>query len=177
MMTPQRRKEVEKLLQSQHLEIVLDTLDLIKNEGDINLIKPLASLMNETDNEEIIKTVIEIFRGIKDQSAVPFLIEVLENNQSFGNRSSIVAACWEGGLKFDSHLSFFVDLALRENYLVALECVTLIENMGNDIPETELLTNIAKIKQNLEPGEDKKDELLVALIGILDEKRSASLQN
>lgn len=133
--------------------------------------------MNETDNEEIINNVVDIYRGIKDQAAVPFLIEVLENSQSFGNRSSIVAACWESGLKFDSHLSFFVDLAIRENYLVALECTTLIENMGNDIPETELMTNISKIKQNLEPGEDKKDELLVALIGILEEKRRSSIQN
>jgi hypothetical protein len=176
-MTPQRRKEIEGLLQSRHLEVVLDTLDLIKNEGDVELIKPMVALMNETDSQEVINAVAEVLRNVKDPLSVPKLMEALENPDSFGNRSLIVAACWENGLNFDAYLSFFVDLAIRENYLVCLECLTLIENMGTEIPEREILINIAKIQQNIEPSEDKKDELMVAMLAVLEGKRSASLQN
>jgi len=176
-MTPQRKKEIEILLQSIHLEVVLDTLDLIKKEGNVELIGPMVNLMNETDNQEVINAVAEVLRNIKDSNAVPKLLEALENPNSFGNRSVLVAACWESGLNFDEHLSFFVDLAIRDNYLVCLECLTLIENMGNEISERELLTNLAKIKQNIEPGEDKKDELLVALAAVLESRKDTALKN
>jgi hypothetical protein len=49
--------------------------------------------------------------------------------------------------------------------------------MGTEIPEREILINIAKIQQNIEPSEDKKDELMVAMLAVLEGKRSASLQN
>ncbi len=176
-MTPQRQKEIETLLKSRHSDVVLDTLDLIRKEGNSNLILPMVQLLNDTDSQEVIESVLSILRFVKTQDAVPKLVEAIADPDSFLNRSVLVAACWESGLNFDAHLNFFVDLALSENYLVCLECITLIENTGNDIPEADLLANWSKVKKHIQPSEDKKDELLVALLAVLDEKRKLSLQN
>lgn len=175
-MKPARIKEIEALLQSRHLEVVLDTLDLIRNEGSPELIKPMVSLLNDTDNQEVINGVLSVLKDLKHPGSVNHMVDAVRDSYQSGNRSSIVAACWETGLNFSGHLSFFVEVAISDNYLVALECLTLIEQM-DQLSEAAILLSIKKLKESIKSSADSKDELLAAMVGVLEAKKHTSIQN
>ncbi len=69
----------------------------------------------------------EVLRDIKEKHGKKLLLEAIRECKQPSQLSFLVAACWETGIDFSSELSFFVELALRSETLVALECLTVIE--------------------------------------------------
>ena len=69
----------------------------------------------------------EVLRDIKEKHGKKLLLEAIRECKVPLHLSFLVAACWETGMDFSPELSYFVELALRSDTLVALECLTVIE--------------------------------------------------
>ena len=79
-----------------------------------------------------------------------------------------MAACWESEINFSKYLSFFILLALDNNYLISLEAITTIENMEGPFEEKEILEAIKKVKAEQKNIPSERAVLLNDLVMTLE---------
>ncbi len=81
----------------------------------------------------------EIFTQLKEAKAQQMLVNAIEEAEHTDDKQILVAACWECGLDFSDHLLFFTRLACSADFAVAMEALTVVENM-EEVISTETLT-------------------------------------
>jgi hypothetical protein len=81
---------------------------------------------------------------LKKEKAATLLVDAVKNCKNPKDRALLVAACWESGADFKSHLEFFAELALDADLFVSLEAITVVsENIGDiDKSQAQQLINI-----------------------------------
>lgn len=70
----------------------------------------------------------EIFKNLKELNAGAILIDAVKNSERDEDTIKLLSACWETGIDFSAHLLFFVEFVLQDNFLIAVEALTVIEN-------------------------------------------------
>ena len=140
---------------------------IVKKDGQTEFnddkITNLVNLLTDPANKEYRRDVLSALRE-NQQNAVPILIEAIRINKSRENSHMLVAACWEAELNFSNHLPFFTQLAIEEPYLLALEAITVIENMSGPFNKQEVSESIKKLEGYLVNGDQQKGPLLNELL-------------
>ncbi len=80
---------------------------------------------------------------IRQANAQQFLVDLISMPKFEKHQKELVMACWESGLDFSAHLIFFTNLVVNCGYPVALEAVTVIDEMLN-------LTDHSILQQGIE---------------------------
>ncbi len=80
---------------------------------------------------------------LKKENAVSLLVDAVKECKNPKNKPLLVAACWESGLDFKTHLDFFAELAQDADLFVSMEAITVLsENIGDiDKKQTQQLIN------------------------------------
>ncbi len=133
-------------LQSSDDQTVLNTLEKIKSVGSAKIIHELLQLWFKS-NGEIQTMVMEIMYSIKDKEAVEILFQELENTNDSGQREKILSVFWNAGMEVKSHLSELVNHAINGDFMEAVECLTIIENMEPPLPEDQLMECLLNLKE------------------------------
>ncbi len=147
---------------------VLEAISEIKTNGNIALLTPLLKLIKHPQSSKIENEAKAIFLNIKDEKAVEFIVNTLKNDQYSDIRKFLVAACWQNGLDYSTYLSDFVQLFINENFEIAFDAFTVIENRS-PLPDNDTVRiEIAKLKSVINKISEDKKHLLVKLVSILD---------
>lgn len=147
-MSEEKKKHVSKKkeallsdLFSTRAETVRAALDKIPEEGDARMIIPLLKTYNAWETDPAIRAKIEKILGeLKTESAVPELIEALEDPEFDALRALIISVFWHAGIYPVSDFDILIKNAIRGDYMVALEVITVIENIDAPL-DGELLNN------------------------------------
>ncbi|MBE9468776.1 MAG: hypothetical protein IMY72_10740 [Bacteroidetes bacterium] len=155
-------------IKSDNAELVLSTLKEVRKEGSTAIIPELLLLLNNTNNEEIKKSITNLLNDLKDKKAVPHIIKAIKNKKYFNILHTLISSCWESGLDYSKYLNIFIDLCLTSEYLIALEAFTVIENMQEIVDENEKNIALKKLKDSiiLEKNNEKQT-LLNELVKIV----------
>ena len=89
------------------------------------------------------------------------------------NRKLVLSAIWNSKLPFDAHLPFFVMLASQGDYLEALDCLTIIENMSGPFDESQLLESQLLLKEYIEeraPQTEQKAQIMSEIAWFVKEQ-------
>jgi hypothetical protein len=84
------------------------------------------------------------------------MIDFLGEEKDAVLRQKLLTTIWNSKLSYDNHLPFFVMLASTGDFMQALECLTIIENMQGPFEEHELLEAQLLLKEYVE--EAKSDD-------------------
>jgi hypothetical protein len=89
------------------------------------------------------------------------LLQVISDKTYSQHLPCLVAACWESGIDFSSHIGFFVKLSIASHYATCVEVMTLIEQMHGKLPEKDTEKLIAQLRNAIstETSPEKKDML------------------
>ncbi len=132
-----QEKEWIRLLESHSPVDVLTAIREIRNKGSITMLPFMFKLLNPSVNEIIRKSVVMVVSEIKVQAAAPIIVDALENMNLGEDYTSIVAACWQSGIDFSSHIPAFIKIFTEADYQTAVEAFSVIEeailNAGNDM--------------------------------------------
>ncbi len=135
-----QEKEWIKLLESQTPVDVLSAIREIRNKGSIKMLPYMFKLLNPSVNEIIRKSIVMVVSEIKVQAAAPVIVEALENMNFGEDYTSMVAACWQSGIDFSSHIPAFIKIFAEADYQTAVEAFSVIEeailNAGTDMKNT-----------------------------------------
>jgi hypothetical protein len=132
---------------STDTELILKALYEVRNSGSVKILPEILKLVNYRSNTEIINEIISLISELKSPDAVPVIARVLKERDFDDYQNAIVAACWQSGLDFSSHLKVFAELFIQGDYRTALEAFTVIEESLGNATEDEIYNCINFLRE------------------------------
>lgn len=156
-----------KNLYSNNDEAVLQTIEKITETGNSDYLPALFDLLKTHQNEEVKRSISELFSTLKHTDTVPLLVQAIKDDKLSSIREILVRACWENGLDYANHLSTFVDLLIHGDYMVAFEAYTVIENCEGKISKVSMLEYLDKLRDALASAGEERQTLIHHIIQFL----------
>lgn len=148
-------------------ELIDHALDEIKSKGDDTYIAPLIDFLHSPVSSEAKELVYQLFIDLKHENSVAPMVRELKNEKDPVVLERLVASCWQNGLNYSKHLPYFVDLIIGEEFQIAFEAFTVVENMYGKIEGDIERRLIDRIEKSLPDTEDRKQYLLRGLLEII----------
>jgi len=162
-----KSKEILSNLKSADPDFVLETINRIRESGNHYILEGLIDLLHDTDVPEIKKSVLNLLSELKNKESVPTFIEAIKSEKYAGERKDLVACCWQNGLIYNEYLPAFIDLIINEEFQIAFEAFTVIENMFGRIEDEIIDKEVIKVTEALKYASEQKTYLLNGLLAIL----------
>lgn len=131
-----------------------EAVEIIKTEGDQSLIPALLDLLSTGQDHRVTTELVSLLADIKDNHFKKILIDRIVTTSDPLPKSLLLRICWESALDFSDSAEMFARMILTDDFIVALEAATILENMSQPSPETR--EAIAHILQNAHTGEEKQ---------------------
>lgn len=167
MDNPDKLSRLKSAIKTSDQELIDHALEEIKTKGDESDIAPLITFLHQTSSIEVKEIIYQLLIDLKHENSVDQLIHELENEKDLDILERLVASCWQNGLNYSRHLPFFVQLIIDQEFQIAFEAFTVIENMYGKIEgDTESML-LNKIDKSLPLAEERKQYLLKGLLEII----------
>jgi hypothetical protein len=171
-MAKQQSRKVKQLildLESGNSVKISAALKLLQVNGTISVLTPLANLLLHPIDEKNKQEILEFFSTLNDSNAVDAMIELIKNDAFLPIRQELLSTMWNSKLDYSYYLPEFVEIAADGNFMEALECLTVIENMEGPFEERHILESQLHLKDYLEdtaPKDPQKAQIMseIALI-------------
>ncbi len=140
----------------------LGALKLLETIGDKSVLPSLIEGLKKND-AAITKGILELIANIQDQEIAEDLVEVIRYEKDATIRQQLLTTIWNSKLDFSEYLAEFVSLATEGDFLQALECLTILENLSGPFEEHQLLEAQLYLKdyaEDLEEKEDRKHQII-----------------
>jgi len=154
-------------LKSDNPDVVLQTIEEIRETGSSAQFSGLMELLHKTDIQDIKKHILTLFSELKSTDTVPLLMEAIQNKKYAIELKDLLSCCWQNGLNYSSYLPILIDLVINEEFLIAFEAFTVIENMYGKIDEVILTQELTKIQKSLINVDEQKKYLLNELSALI----------
>ncbi len=160
------------LLQKKDLSSLNAALAIYKDYGHPSILPELFQTIEGRERAEQ-QLILGFLSDIQDTDATDAFITYLEEETNADNRKLVLSAIWNSKLPFDAHLPFFVMLASQGDYLEALDCLSIIENMSGPFDESQLLESQLLLKEYVEeraPQTDQKAQIMSEIAWFVKEQ-------
>ena len=148
-------------------ELIDHAFEEIKTKGDHSYIAPLVQLLHTSSTKEIKELVYQLFSDLKNEHSVDQLIDELKKEQDPEVLARLVSTCWQNGLNYSQHLPYFVGLIIGQEFQIAFEAFTVIENMYGKIDPDIENSLVGEIERSIGHTEERKQYLLRGLLEII----------
>lgn len=162
----QKKLKIVKLLSDVHSGIpskVTAALDSLQVHGDDSIIEPLIQSIDLQTDEKCVAEIIEFLSSLKSTKAVATVMDCLRNPTYAHQQIKILSTIWNSLLDYSEHLSEFIALAVKGDFLVTLECLTILENLDGPFEESSILEAQLLLKdyhEDVYPKDAPKDHLI-----------------
>lgn len=137
-------EKLRQALNSEDDEVVKDALEKISETGNRFYLPLLFDLLNTMPGHEVEVEIVKLIGSVKSKESVNTFMRAVEDEKYKPIRQKLLTACWQNGLDFSSFLPVFIDLVIAEEWDVAFEAFTVIDNLEY-LPGEEII-NISKLK-------------------------------
>ena len=122
-------EQIKKDLFSAQTKVVISAIEKIKHQGNQLYIPILFDLLNSSPELEIETEIKNLLGTVKDKNVVNSFMRALEDEKYKPIRKLILVACWQNGLDFSNFMPVFIDLIISEEWDVAFEAFTVLDNL------------------------------------------------
>lgn len=162
-----RLKSQIQSLRSGNRSAIIATLMEVRISGSVAILPDLLELLVTQEDDQIIKEILSIFNDLKDQEAVPILVDAIGNPEYSEYTTELVAACWQNGLSYGKYADRFLAVVLDGGYAAAIEAFTVIEESVTGLEESERKHLIHQIQSRIGESSDQKRPLLTELAKVI----------
>jgi hypothetical protein len=138
------------------------SLQILKNEGSVNILRSLATLLLTKGPEEQ-QEILDLLGDLNESAAVEEMIGILRDDQFLPVRQPLLTTIWNSKLNYSYYLPEFVEIAVDGDFMEALDCLTILENMEGPFEERQILEAQLHLKDYLEdtaPKEQQKAKIM-----------------
>lgn len=153
-------------LQSTDETLVLKALVKVRDKGRTEVLEPLFILFERTDSEKVKKEIKTILADIKDSYALEVIIEKLRTGSEALNEV-LLYALWNSSLNAIDYIPEVVDAAKNGNYMIALEALTVIENLDGTFSNEKLTEAQFILNEYFAEGVDEKETLMRSILDVI----------
>ena len=138
----------------------------LSSKGNEDIIQPLIDIYSSSNNNELKEEIKKTLCQLKTTKALPILIENINNNN---NRviELVLHAIWSSNLDACDYIPQIVKAACKGDFMIALEALTLIENLEGPFNEEDLLEGMVHINEYLSEEPDDKERLIKSISSTL----------
>lgn len=144
--------------------VVLSALNSLKENGNKEYLPILFELLLANPEVEIKSEILKLLGTVKDKDTITVFITALHELKYASIRKDILATCWQNGLDFSLHMSVFADLVINEEWEVAFEAFTVIENLEHFPAEEEIKDIKLKVARALKSANEQKAYFLEEIL-------------
>lgn len=163
-----RTQKLIEALASRDERKVIGALKQIPHDGTVDVIRPMLSLLATEPSADVQLLLQNSLFNLKDAASLPVLIEALRDAEFADIQVEILESVWQSGLNGAEYLNAMVSIAVNNDYLVAIEAMTIIEN-SEGFSDEDLSNGIKLLDKALEK-KTEKFELLSSLRQMLLDK-------
>lgn len=155
-------------LSSKEEKTVLTALKQLRKHGKPTAIRPIVDLLKNTKNDIIKQDVINLLFDLKDQNVVDELMLAIEDDIYINEKSLLISIFWQSKLDGSEYLSTLIKEAIKGDYIICFEVLTVVENFDTTFQEGEVEDLKFDLDEAIEQEESEKVNLLISLRSILD---------
>lgn len=131
--------------------------------GDLSTIPVLYELIKQKPGTYLQKQVAKLLSDIQISGAPEVFIQLINNEEDSVTLKMFLPLLWESKLDFSDYLADFVEISASGDYLIALDCLTIIENMPGPFSESQLLEaqlHLKEFMENRSQNDERKMQIL-----------------
>lgn len=124
--------------EKQYSTLIIDREGFNKKQNDS------ADLLESLLDPKITRQESEaVFSRLKELNAQKLMVDGIKTASRVEEKIKLTAACWETGLDFSNDVLFFVELACHPDFTLAMEALTVVENLEPESPLTHETLTVA----------------------------------
>jgi hypothetical protein len=139
MKTQNINEKIKLALFSADVEVVKQAIEKISIDGNSLYLPLLFDLLNTFPEHEIELEITNLLGTVKDKQSVNSFMRAIENEKYKRIRKTLISACWQNGLDFSNFIPVFVDIIIHDEWEVAFESFTVIDNLEY-LPSPEIVS-------------------------------------
>ncbi len=150
-------------LKSDSTSKITAAITEIANIGDISIIPILVLVLKNNQDLNIQKQLKDLLADIQISDATEVFIKELKKEENPDDLKKILGVLWNSKLDFSDYLADFVEVSIEGDYLIALDCLTVIENMMGPFSESQLLEaqlHLKEFAENNTNSDDRKNQII-----------------
>jgi hypothetical protein len=131
--------------------------------GDVSVIPSLFDSLKQMIGTNHHKQLTKLLSDIQISGASEAFIQVVRNEEDSAALKMFLPILWESKLDFSNYLADFVEISVSGDYLIALDCLTIIENIPCPFSESQLLESQLHLKEFIENKVDTDERKMQIL--------------
>lgn len=163
-----RLGELQKKLLSDNNKVISSAIISLRNENPFKgAIVLLAELFDRTNDAYIKELIRNFLNDMKENAARTEIIAELVKKYKPDTLSMIASSCWQSGLDYSEYSMDISRVFIESEYLVALECFTVLEESVSGIKPDLKKQIIEYLDKYRGKSTHEKNKLIEALVSIL----------
>lgn len=167
-------KEVVKGLKSDDSNEIIKSLRALKIYGDASAAPQIFNLLLIHQDDEVGEEVMKLLASLKDTQMESILINAVKDPKYKDIQQLLLSSMWQSGLNFSEHLLTLVEIALEGDFMVQVECITIIENLEGPFHEEHIMESLLQINNffDLNVSDERKEKLMKELTIVIKDFQS-----
>lgn len=133
----ENNSEILTKINSGDEHLITEAVQAIQENGDLNIAEFLLNQLENMKDVHTITIISNILADIKETKFRELLIQKLQNATNTDVKSALLRIVWESSLDYSPHLDIFLHLLQEEDFTVAFEASTVIENMVHNLSDEQ----------------------------------------
>jgi hypothetical protein len=144
-------------------------IKILQTNGHANILPELVELLKTKPSQKIRAELMELLNDLRDSSVAETMIELIKDENNKSVLQELLSAIWGSKVDYSQYLPEFVAISVDGDFMIALECLTIIENLEGPFEERLVLESQLHLRDYVEdsaPKEEKKAKIMseIALI-------------
>ncbi len=170
MLEPKKNNQLSNIiadLTSKENKKILFALEQLRKHGKKEAFLPLIDTLITTTNDEIKQEIINLLYDLRDQTIVETIISAINNKKYTSIKPILISIFWQSSLDGSQYISTFIKQAIKGDYLVGIEVLSVIENFNSTFAEDEINDLKFDLEEAIEIEKTEKVNLLISIKAIL----------
>lgn len=164
-------KELLLEIGSGNLTRIRKGIKSLKIHGDSSVIQPLLAISLQTDDDATKNEIWNFMNDLSDSDAKQAVIDCLNKGQFESIKTALLHSMWNSKLDYSDYLDEIVSIAIAGDFIVALECLTIIENLNGPFDESKVMEAQLTLANSLKKeNNDKQKKCLMSDLAIILKK-------
>jgi len=175
--TPKKIEELINDLKKTESKVQIQAIKDLKIYGNKITIEPLIALHIESTNNVVKSEIEDLLNTLKTNNVQETVIDCLTNPDFELAHQIILSSIWNSNLDYSDYLNEIVETAINGDFMIAMECLTIFENMEVDLTEEKVMPAMVTINQYLNDnnGEESTKHDLLSEVGVFLNQINQSL--
>ena len=121
--------DILKNIQSGEPDRIAEAVKEIKENGNLSMAQTLLENLNRIPDAHTVTLVVDLLADIKENAFREILITRIQAETKPETKAELLRIAWESSLDYSGYLPVFLEILKADDFTVAFEASTVIENM------------------------------------------------